>query len=1342
MALSNSLLDSESMLLVSVDSIAVTADITNKISRQLEQKFGIPRSQLVLSSTHSHTSPHLANGLTNLFQTQLSREEVDAIQRNTDRIVERMLTTIDLAMQDRQPGSLTLGGDQATFAVNRRVLKSGVWSGFGVQADGPVDHRVRVLRATDANGKLRGAVFMYACHCTTLGGDFNQVSGDWAGLAATELEKQNPNVTVLATIGCGADANPNPRSTYQDAQAHAAEIVAAVSRAFAGQQTPLNHFPVGHFGYAGLVPELPTREYLKEMSTDARAVNQRWSEAMTKTWNERGRLPESYPAPIHTWQFGDDLTWVFLGGEVVIDYQMKLEKMLPGKNVWVAAYTDDVFAYVASQRMRAEGGYEVDFSMVYYMQPGRWSSGTEDLLLRRVREVLDDNASDEKPSDADASWKSIQIPSEFMVDRMACEPQVADPINIAFGHDGRVWVVEMADYPLGNTSGGRIRWLIDSDGDGSLDQSQVFLDGLSYPTSVTPWRDGVIVIAAPQVILARDTDGDGKADSRETLLVGIHEANPQHRASGFEMGLDGWLHFGAGDKTEQLESKRAKQTFNVSKCDVAWNPDTGEIHATTGETQFCPARDEFDRWYGNSNSKPIYQYVIDERYVERRSPNSSLQRNLLDPPVAPPVFPASRTADRFNDIYAHNRFTSACSSIICRSPGLGESMRGAAIVCEPVHNLVARYQVTSDGAATKGLRFSDDEKLDWFASKDSWSRPVRAVNAPDGTIWIVDMVRHVIEHPQWIPMAWQQRYDVRSGEALGRLYRVRRRDYQPSLLPNVASMNGEQLIESLVSNNGALRDLAQFQFLWRSSAERQSLIPIIRERALASTDPAVRLQCFATLVAGGLATSDDVASAIADRDPRVVPFAIRSSESFIEKHPDLIRAIANRTNDELGPEVDLQILLSLGALGKLAAGDEATKIPIASIIARHLTDPWIVRAIPLVHDSLIPSTIEAVMVAIDAAQDFSTDQWSELETCIQRLLNRTSMESKQLWMSRYFSDNTNASNQELSAAKLLLLGGMASSTKTSNRAGNQGLFANLSIVESTRSKILDSNIESKLRSRFINLLGHGLGSVDIELDMLAKLLGPDQPPEVQESAMAAIRRIDDPRAADVLLAKWTSMTADARRNVCATLLQRKPWIEKLVLALEDSSIKVRDLDAATIQQLRSKGDRSLMARCEKILGRPANLDRARLVDDYLGRLNASTDRMRGEKLYLQHCAACHLAKPSKPIVGPPLENLKHWTTDQWLTAVLDPNRNLEPKYHQYSVLTTNGQVFSGVIESQTSSAVVLAMSDGSRREILLTDIETLKDMGISLMPEGIETSLSPDQLSDLLDFVRHERDKP
>ncbi len=758
---------SHTVVMISIDSIAIVGVMTRQIEDALMSSYGLSRSDFVICSTHSHAAPHAAGGLNNLYRTPLSSDEQAAIERYAERVKAGILKAVDAAFALRVPAKLEVAQTTAGFAVNRRVLKEGLWTGFGKQDDGPVDRRVQLLRVSGDNGKLLGATFMYACHCTTLGGDFNKVSADWAGLAAADLEAKHAGAVFLPVIGCGADANPEPRRGYDDALHHAAEMVSSIESALKADWTALTQFPIAHFGYAGLAPERPTRADLEAATNDKDVTKRRWAETMLATLKKMGRLPETYPAPIHTWSFGKDLLWVFLGGEVVVDYQLRLEKNLDANKVWVAAYTDDVFAYVASERMRAEGGYEVDFSMLFYNQPGRWQSGTEDLIERRVKEILADDTPDDKPRSPQQAVQSIHVPADYQVDLMAAEPMIDDPVNIAFGHDGRVWVAQMKDYPLGCEGGGSVTCLRDTDGDGRLDESKLFLTGLNYPSSVTPWRDGVIVITSPAIFFAADRDGDGVAEVRQELLQGIAEANPQHRASGFEMGLDGWLHFTSGDHTHELKSTQNGQQTNVTGRDVRWQPDTGVFTLNSGHTQFVRSRDEFNNWFGNVNNQPMFHYVVEDSYRRRSGLSGPPLQHLLNPPIAPPVYPASRTKDRFNDLHTFNRFTSACSSIICRVPGLGSDMRGAALVCEPVHNLVARFRVDADGSSFKADRIAQDAQFDFFASEDPLCRPVRVVNAPDGTVWVVDMVRLVIEHPEWIPTAWQDRLNLRLGDRDG-----------------------------------------------------------------------------------------------------------------------------------------------------------------------------------------------------------------------------------------------------------------------------------------------------------------------------------------------------------------------------------------------------------------------------------------------------------------------------------------------------------------------------------------------------------------------------------------------
>ena len=683
----------ELCVLVSIEGIGVIPRQSERLISALQQKYSIDRARLVLCSTHSHTAPHLHGGLTNLFRSPTTVEQEQDLKEYMDVVHEKTLACIENAIEAQIPCRLSIGTAEASFATHRRVLKDGVWTGFGVAPDGPTDRRVQVLVARDEEDRLCGAVFQYACHCTTLGPKFNEVTGDWAGIAAARLEGNSEEAVFLPVIGCGADANPEPRGEYEHAVAHGVEMADAVMSVLRSDTlASLADLPSARFGYAGLSAELPSREALTEWLDDSNVNRQRWAKSMLEVWKAKGRLPESYPAPIHTWRFGDDLVWVFLGGEVVVQYQMRLEEALAEfSNVWVAAYADDVFAYVAAEDMRSAGGYEVDFSMVYYNQPGRWQSGTEDLLVRRAKEVLRSPVRDEGPKSPQESLECFHLPDGLEIELVVSEPLVTDPVNLAFAPDGSVWVVEMGDYPL-SKNGGRVRRLSDSDRNGTFNEAVVFLEGLEFPTSVLPWRDGAIVIAAPDIFFARDTDGDGKADEREVLLTGVGHANPQHRASGFEWGLDGWVYFGAGDDTETLISHRAGIRLDVSHSDVRWKPDTGEIERLSGATQFVRSRDRWGRWFGNTNSAPIFQYTLDRPDWLSRNTGFRKKRLVLNPGIAPPVFPKSRTVDRFNDLFAKNRFTSVCSSIFLKSPGMGGQMQDAALVCEPVHNLIARFR--------------------------------------------------------------------------------------------------------------------------------------------------------------------------------------------------------------------------------------------------------------------------------------------------------------------------------------------------------------------------------------------------------------------------------------------------------------------------------------------------------------------------------------------------------------------------------------------------------------------------------------------------------------------------
>ena len=183
------------------------------------------------------------------------------------------------------------------------------------------------------------------------------------------------------------------------------------------------------------------------------------------------------------------------------------------------------------------------------------------------------------------------------------------------------------------------------------------------------------------------------------------------------------------------------------------------------------------------------------------------------------------------------------------------------------------------------------------------------------------------------------------------------------------------------------------------------------------------------------------------------------------------------------------------------------------------------------------------------------------------------------------------------------------------------------------------------------------------------------------------------------------------------MLTRKPWVEQMVAALEQGDIKPTDLDVATVQQLKSYGDRKIRNRCELVFGKPT--PRASVVTKFMNEMPKNAKPEDGKQLFADNCAVCHRPAEGKSMIGPSIDNLGHWTVEQWVTAIMDPNRAIEPKFHQYTVLTVDGQVLAGVIQQRTAQSVRLAAVDGSEREVALSDIEEIKDSGVSLMPEGL-----------------------
>ncbi len=369
--------------IITTDLIGMTKAISDATAKIVNEKFGIPRERLMVTASHTHCGPALAGNLEVMFD--LDAEHSARVSAYTGALPGKMATAVEKAIAELAPVSLEWAQTEAGFAVNRRqyTLK-GV--SLGVNPIGPVDRSVPMIVARSAGGTVKAVLFGYACHNTTL--DFQQLSGDYAGFAQAHIEANSSGTIALFVSGCGGDANPDPRRTLELARQHGDELGAAVVQAMRTSGRALATPIRAQFQEVALALSAPpTREQLEAQAADADIYIQRRAKRLLAEWDAKGALAESKPYPVQVWQFGDGLRVVGLGGEVVVDYALRLKHEFGADKTFVIGYANDVMGYIPSLRVLREGGYEPETSNIYYGLYGPWAPTIEETIISAVHEL-------------------------------------------------------------------------------------------------------------------------------------------------------------------------------------------------------------------------------------------------------------------------------------------------------------------------------------------------------------------------------------------------------------------------------------------------------------------------------------------------------------------------------------------------------------------------------------------------------------------------------------------------------------------------------------------------------------------------------------------------------------------------------------------------------------------------------------------------------------------------------------------------------------------------------------------------------------------------------------------
>ncbi len=942
---------------------------------------------------------------------------------------------------------------------------------------------------------------------------------------------------------------------------------------------------------------------------------------------------------------------------------------------------------------------------------------------RTFRELL--TADQPPPLSPEQSLAALRLRPGFKAEIVAAEPLVLDPIAFEWGADGRLWVVDMFDYPLGRVEsgasqptrsphgeeiltppqgghyvpGGRIKVLEDTDGDGRYDKSTVFLDNVNFPTGLLP--------------------------------------NQQHRVNGFDYGLDNWIYGANGDSGGLIRSE-LKPSFpmvNMRGHDFRFRPDTGDFETVAGGTQFGRHRDDWGNWFGNNNSAWVWHYHLPEQYVER-NPHlavKSTKQMLANYPESGRLFPASRTRQRFNDFHQFNHVTSANSPMPYRDDLFGPEFATSVFISDPVHNVVHREVLQPDGISFTSHRAAGETNSEFAASADPWFRPTMLKTGPDGALYIADMYRLVIEHPEWIPKWVQARLDLRAGSDQGRIYRVAPKGALRRKIPNLARLDTAGLVAALDSPNGWQRDTAQ-----RLLVERQDKVAVeaLKRLSVEATNPKVRLQALCTLDGLDQLAPELLKSAFRDPHPAVREQAVRLAEKFADTFDFEMRGASGSPQfSSLINDPDLRVRCQLAfTLGAPGWKSDRPGFLLSRLAMHDFEQPGMQTAIL----SSAPRYVDQML-----AEVFSRDSGGAAPAAlIEQLLSLAAAlnQPKAIASALEAIAHSPASRNVAWRFNALagLLDGLERRNKTLHQFASecgpevQALAEDLEkLLPIARKAAADEGTRESERLAAIRLLARSPERREEDFQRLGGLLAARYSSAIQRAALAELARQKERPAADALLAGWNGHSPALRTDALNVLLGRPDWCRALLAAIQKGEVPAGQIGAAFQEKLLNHPDRTVRQRAADLFT-STSTDRRALLKQYSGVEKLTGDVAKGMTLFRQQCATCHKLRGEGSDVGPDLATLAGKDVQTLLVAILDPNQTVEVRYVNYTAVTKSEREVSGILTAETANSITLRAPGGHEETLLRSDLNQLTSSGLSLMPDGLEKALTPQDMADLL----------
>ena len=960
---------------------------------------------------------------------------------------------------------------------------------------------------------------------------------------------------------------------------------------------------------------------------------------------------------------------------------------------------------------------------------------------------------------------TFQIEDGFQIELVASEPYISDPVAMEIDEFGRFYVVEMSGYPLDVQGNGRVKLLSDEDGDGIIDKSQVFYDGLVLPTGIMRWKNGILLTDPPDVLYLEDTDGDGAADKKEIVLTGFALSNPQHNFNDPTYGLDNWIYL-ANEGTyqskgfEDLFADEGKEIYfpghpnapklprNANDLNVRFNPDELTLEMLSGYTQFGQAFDQWGHHFLTNNSRHLFHEVMGAQYLMRNQHLvvPSDRQYLPDYGIGFEIYPITQNPEHqlLTDVGA---ITSSSGVTWYLGDLFPESYQNVTFIAEPSHNLVHTDNVYDNGATFGSKRHL--ENREFLASTDGWFRPVNFYIGPDGSMYLLDYHRKIIEHPEWISEEVLNSGDLYQGNDKGRIFRISPKGTPSPLAGNITlgDANDDELIDQLQNTNIWWRRHAQ-----RLLVDRQNAQTVTKLKEFIKSTASALGMVHGLWTLDGLQVFDKelIQMAFIHAEPGVRENAIKIAEKHRVDFPELSGSLVAMKNDP-DPKVRFQLLCTLGYFDS-----EEASYASRELLFQDIEDPWIQIA------GLSSGYLDALDLYKHATKVLGLKESKGKKTffsnltktiakegnagsirqVVQTIVNDKSKENN-WWQAVSLRGLSHASATELSLTTSTLsslAGFFSEDTDAGLRSGSLELLNAVGYFKHSQQLSMkavsvaeDDKLRPEYRADALKVLGW-YHPPDHE-DIFQNILTSNQPFILHKAAIIAIGEIEGTDPVEFLIDNWKELTPQAR-DAAINIFNTNPRRLLLIEAVENAQIQASTLGwPRTVGLLNSSNDEVRDKARAVLQGNESASDSVWV--EYQSVLAMEGSVVNGAAIFKQACSNCHQISGKNGVpFGPDLSAIRNRDNAGIMVDILKPNKSITDGYELWTITENNGNTYSGMVVQESVNSLTLRNAIGEETVILRADIESMSASEISAMPEGLHGQIDKQEMADLLKYIK------